>query len=66
MDEEDSSATEGVFEMLKADHRRVEELFTQFEDADKRGAPASPKRPSASWKFTPRLKKSWCIPPFAR
>ena len=36
MDEEDSSATEGVFEMLKADHRRVEELFTQFEDADKR------------------------------
>jgi len=40
MDEEDGSATEGVFEMLKADHRRVEELFTQFEDADKRGRTA--------------------------
>ena len=35
-DEEESGASEGVFEMLKADHRRVEELFTQFEDADKR------------------------------
>jgi len=37
MEDEENSATEGVFEMLKADHRRVEELFTQFEDADKRG-----------------------------
>ena len=27
---------EDVFEMLKADHRHVQDLFTKFEDADKR------------------------------
>jgi hypothetical protein len=26
-----------VFEMLKTDHRHVQDLFTRFEDADKRG-----------------------------
>jgi hemerythrin superfamily protein len=34
--EEENNTGQDVFELLKADHRRVEELFTQFEDADKR------------------------------
>lgn len=34
--EMDEETSEDVFEMLKSDHRRVEELFTKFEDADKR------------------------------
>ena len=34
--DEQESAGQDVFELLKADHRRVEELFTRFEDADKR------------------------------
>ena len=33
-DEEESSAD--LFEMLKTDHRHVQDLFTRFEDADKR------------------------------
>jgi len=40
MDEREmEDETEGggdVFEMLKSDHRQVQELFTRFEDADKR------------------------------
>lgn len=37
MEEEEAAGSEqDVFELLKADHRRVEELFTTFEDADKR------------------------------
>jgi Hemerythrin HHE cation binding domain len=32
----DSEAAGDVFEMLKTDHRQVQDLFTQFEDADKR------------------------------
>jgi hemerythrin superfamily protein len=37
MDEEaGDGGSEDVFEMLKSDHRRVEELFSRFEDADKR------------------------------
>jgi Hemerythrin HHE cation binding domain len=32
----DSEAAGDVFEMLKTDHRRVQDLFTRFEDADKR------------------------------
>jgi Hemerythrin HHE cation binding domain len=35
MDDEAESAGD-VFEMLKTDHRQVQELFTRFEDADKR------------------------------
>jgi hemerythrin superfamily protein len=35
-EEATGGAEQDVFEMLKADHRRVEELFSQFEDADKR------------------------------
>lgn len=34
--EETGEAAQDVFELLKADHRRVEELFSQFEEADKR------------------------------
>jgi hemerythrin superfamily protein len=34
--EETGSEAQDVFELLKADHRRVEELFSQFEEADKR------------------------------
>jgi hypothetical protein len=36
MDDEEEAAGD-VFEMLKTDHRHVQELFTRFEDADKRG-----------------------------
>ena len=37
MDEEaGDGASEDLFEMLKSDHRHVEELFSRFEDADKR------------------------------
>jgi tRNA G37 N-methylase Trm5 len=38
LDKELSSEQESqdLFELLKADHRRVEELFSQFEQADKR------------------------------
>jgi hemerythrin-like domain-containing protein len=32
----DSEAAGDVFEMLKTDHRQVQDLFTRFEDADKR------------------------------
>jgi hemerythrin superfamily protein len=32
----DTEAAGDVFEMLKTDHRRVQDLFTRFEDADKR------------------------------
>ena len=32
----DTGAGEDVFEMLKTDHRHVQDLFTRFEDADKR------------------------------
>jgi hypothetical protein len=35
MDEE-GGASGDVFEMLKTDHRHVQDLFTKFEDADKR------------------------------
>jgi hypothetical protein len=37
-EEMESEAESGgdVFEMLKADHRQVQDLFTRFEDADKR------------------------------
>ena len=35
MNEEMGSSID-VFELLKTDHRQVEELFTKFEDADKR------------------------------
>ena len=35
-DEDGESQAEDVFEMLKADHRKVEELFGKFEEADKR------------------------------
>lgn len=34
--EETATEAQDVFEVLKADHRRVEELFSQFEEADKR------------------------------
>src|SRR6476619_1825399 len=33
---EEGEGGEDVFEMLKADHRHVQDLFTKFEDADKR------------------------------
>jgi hypothetical protein len=39
MEEREMEEGEGggdVFEMLKSDHRHVQELFTKFEDADKR------------------------------
>ena len=39
MEERDMEKGEGgedVFEMLKTDHRHVQDLFTKFEDADKR------------------------------
>src|SRR5262245_43703048 len=39
MDEREADGADGigdVFEMPKTDHRHVQELFTQFEDADKR------------------------------
>ena len=39
MEERETDKGEGgedVFEMLKADHRHVQDLFTKFEDADKR------------------------------
>jgi len=39
MEEREAEKGEGgedVFEMLKADHRHVQDLFTKFEDADKR------------------------------
>ena len=39
MEERETEKGEGgedVFEMLKADHRHVQNLFTKFEDADKR------------------------------
>ena len=39
MEEREMEEGEGggdVFEMLKTDHRRVQDLFTKFEDADKR------------------------------
>jgi hemerythrin-like domain-containing protein len=32
----DSEAAGDVFELLKTDHRQVQDLFTRFEDADKR------------------------------
>jgi hypothetical protein len=32
----DDGETEDVFQMLKTDHRHVQDLFTRFEDADKR------------------------------
>ena len=35
MDNETEAAGD-VFEMLKTDHRHVQDLFTRFEDADKR------------------------------
>jgi hemerythrin superfamily protein len=38
--EETGEAAQDVFELLKADHRRVEELFSQFEEADKRSRAA--------------------------
>lgn len=34
--EEEGGASGDVFEMLKTDHRHVQDLFTKFEDADKR------------------------------
>ena len=34
---EEGGETPNAFEMLQSDHRRVQELFTRFEDADKRG-----------------------------
>lgn len=34
--ERDTEAAGDVFEMLKTDHRHVQDLFTRFEDADKR------------------------------
>jgi len=34
--EDETEAGGDVFEMLKSDHRQVQELFTRFEDADKR------------------------------
>lgn len=34
--ESDTEAAGDVFEMLKTDHRHVQDLFTRFEDADKR------------------------------
>ena len=33
---EDEEVSADVFEMLKTDHRHVQDLFTKFEDADKR------------------------------
>jgi hemerythrin superfamily protein len=33
---EEGKGSEDVFEMLKTDHRHVQDLFTKFEDADKR------------------------------
>ena len=33
---EEGEGGEDVFEMLKTDHRHVQDLFTKFEDADKR------------------------------
>jgi hemerythrin superfamily protein len=35
MNEEEDASTD-LFEMLKTDHRHVQDLFTKFEDADKR------------------------------
>jgi len=35
MDEEEEASAD-LFEMLKTDHRHVQDLFTRFEDADKR------------------------------
>ncbi len=35
-DKDRETDVEDVFDSLKADHRRVEELFAQFEEADKR------------------------------
>jgi hemerythrin superfamily protein len=34
--DEAAEAPGDVFEMLKTDHRQVQDLFTRFEDADKR------------------------------
>lgn len=34
--ETEAESAGDVFEMLKADHRQVQDLFTRFEDADKR------------------------------
>lgn len=34
--ERDTEAAGDLFEMLKTDHRHVQDLFTRFEDADKR------------------------------
>ena len=39
MDDEESSSGD-LFEMLKTDHRHVQDLFTKFEDADKRARPS--------------------------
>ncbi len=36
-DEETAEADVNLFEALKSDHRQVQELFTKFQDADKRG-----------------------------
>ncbi|HEU4686109.1 MAG TPA: hemerythrin domain-containing protein [Nitrospira sp.] len=38
--EQDGGESIDLVEMLKADHRKVQELFTRFEDADKRTRPA--------------------------
>ena len=35
-EEETEAAAQDVFELLKADHRRVEDLFSRFEEADRR------------------------------
>lgn len=43
IDEEEEAtgaAAQDVFELLKADHRRVEDLFSRFEEADKRARTA--------------------------
>jgi hypothetical protein len=36
-EQEEQESAGDVFETLKSDHRKVQELFTRFEDADKRG-----------------------------
>jgi hemerythrin superfamily protein len=39
-EEETEAAAQDVFELLKADHRRVEDLFSRFDEADKRARAA--------------------------
>jgi len=65
-DQDETEEATDVFEALKADHRRVKELFSKFEDADKRTKSAIAEETLAALEVHTALEEELVYPAIAK